>query len=126
MLSKNPEERYADMGEFQAALKTSGTHQIVSSPDLVRTHAKGMPATQTSPMHDTTFSAGTGERVIGAMGGGRGKMVAIGVIAVAAIGGGMFWWQATSHPTSCRRRWRSRRRPSRPRPPRAPWRRSCP
>jgi serine/threonine-protein kinase len=94
MLSKNPEERYAEMSEFQAALKTSGTHQIVSSPDLVKTHAKGKPVTQTSPMHDTTFSNGTGERVITQMGGGRGKMVAIGVIAVAAIGGGMFWWQS--------------------------------
>ena len=41
MLAKNPDERYAEMGEFQAALKASGSHQIVSSPDLVRTHAKG-------------------------------------------------------------------------------------
>jgi hypothetical protein len=94
MLSKNPEERYADMAEFQAALKTSGTHQIVSSPDLVKTHGKGMPVTQASPMHDTTFSAGTGERVNTQVGGGRGKMVAIGVIAAAAIGGAMFWWQS--------------------------------
>jgi serine/threonine-protein kinase len=94
MLSKNPEERYADMAEFQAALKTSGTHQIVSSPDLGRTHGKGMPVTQTSPMHDTTFSAGTGERVNTQTRGGGGKMVAIGVVAVAAIGGAMFWWQS--------------------------------
>jgi serine/threonine-protein kinase len=93
MLSKNPEERYADMADFQAALKTSGTHQIVSSPDLVRTHGKGMPVSPASPMHDTTFSAGTGERLETQVGGGRGKMVAIGVIAAAAIGGGIFWWQ---------------------------------
>src|SRR3954471_14228095 len=59
MLAKNPEERYPAMTEVQAALKTSGTHQIVSSPDLVRTHGKSMPVTQTSPMHDTTFSAGS-------------------------------------------------------------------
>ena len=96
MLSKNPEERFADMGEFQATMKSSGTHQIVSSPDLVKTHAKGMPVTQTSPMHDTTFSTGIGERVDTQMGGGRGKMVAVGVIAAAAIGGGIFWWQSGS------------------------------
>jgi hypothetical protein len=94
MLSKNPEERYAEMAQFQAALKTSGTHQVVSSPDLGRTHGKGMPVTQTSPMHDTTFSAGNGERVVTQTRGGAGKMVAIGVVAVAAIGGGMFWWQS--------------------------------
>jgi hypothetical protein len=52
-----------------------------------------MPVTQTSPMHDTTFSTGIGERVDGPSGSGRGKMVAAGVIAVAAIGGGFFWWQ---------------------------------
>ena len=64
MLSKNPEDRFADMSELQAALKTSGTHQIVSSPDLVKTHAEGRcRSTQTSPMHDTTFSTGVGERV---------------------------------------------------------------
>jgi serine/threonine-protein kinase len=94
MLAKNPEERFADMGEFQAAMKSSGTHQIVSSPDLVRTHGKSMPVTQTSPMHDTTFSTGIGERVDTQLGGGRGKMVALGVIAAAAIGGGIFWWQS--------------------------------
>jgi len=93
MLSKNPEERYAEMSEFQAALKTSGTHQIVSSPDLAKTHAKGAPVTQTSPMHDTTFSTGVGERV-DTPAGGVGKKVAVGVIALAAIGGGFFWWQS--------------------------------
>ena len=65
MLAKNPEDRYAEMSEVQAALKASGGSQFtvrVSSPDLGKTHAKGMPVTQTSPMHDTTFSTGTGER----------------------------------------------------------------
>jgi hypothetical protein len=93
MLAKNPEDRYPGMGEFQTALKSSGSHTIVSSPDLGRAHAKSVPVTQTSPMHDTTFSTGMGERIDGASGAGRGRMVAFGVIAVAVIGGGFYWWQ---------------------------------
>ena len=101
MLAKNPEDRYAEMGEVQAALKSSGSHTIVSSPDLVKTHAKGRPpVTQTSPMGDTTFSAGAGERVDGIPGAGRGKKVALGVIAAVAIGGGIFWWQQSGDSTN--------------------------
>jgi serine/threonine protein kinase len=101
MLAKNPEDRYAEMGEVQAALKSSGSHTIVSSPDLVKTHAKGRPpVTQTSPMGDTTFSAGVGERVDGIPGAGRGKKVALGVIAAAAIVGGFFWWQQSGDSTN--------------------------
>jgi len=101
MLAKNPEDRYAEMGEVQAALKSSGSHTIVSSPDLVKRHAKGRPpVTQTSPMGDTTFSAGVGERVDGIPGAGRGKKVALGVIAAAAIVGGFFWWQQSGDSTN--------------------------
>jgi serine/threonine protein kinase len=92
MLAKNPEDRYAEMGEVQAALKSSGSHTIVSSPDLSRTHGRP-PVTQTSPMADTTFSTGTGERFDSPVAGGRSKKVFAGVIAAAAIAGGFFWWQ---------------------------------
>src|SRR3954447_4695883 len=87
MLSKNPEDRYAEMGAFQTALKSSGSHTIVSSPDLARVHGRPQAA-QTSPMHDTTFSTGIGERVDTPAGGGVAKKVALGVVALAAIGGG--------------------------------------
>ncbi len=102
MLAKNPEDRYAEMGEVQAALKSSGSHTIVSSPDLVKTHAKGRPpVTQTSPMGDTTFSTGVGERVDGIPGSGRGKKVALGVIAAVVIGGGgIFWLQQSGDSTN--------------------------
>jgi hypothetical protein len=94
MLLKNPEERYAEMGDFQSALKSSGSHTIVSSPNLARPPAQ-MSVSQTSPMRDTTFSTGVGERVDGPSGGGRGKKVLIGVVAAAALGGVAFWWQST-------------------------------
>jgi serine/threonine-protein kinase len=93
MLAKNPDERYQQIADFQTALKTSGSHQIVSSPDLVRTHAKSHPVAQTSPMHDTTFSAGAGERVETEVVRGRGKMMAVSAIAAAAIAGGIAYWQ---------------------------------
>src|SRR4051812_38505534 len=96
MLAKNPEERYPAMTEVQAALKASGGNQFTvrgSSPDLAKAQPKS-PVTQTSPMHDTTFSTGIGERVDGESARGRGKMVVAGLVAAAAIGGGIFWWQS--------------------------------
>ena len=97
MLAKNPEDRYADMKEVQAALKASGGSEFTvhaSSPDLAKASARP-PVTQTSPMHDTTFSSGAGERVDGAGPLARGKrMVVAGVIAVAAVAGGIAWWQS--------------------------------
>jgi hypothetical protein len=96
MLAKNPEERYAQMSEIQAALKASGTHQIVSSPDLSRTHAKGAPATQATPRHVTTFSTGTGERVETEVVRGRGKMVIVGVLAAVGVAGGVAYWQVAA------------------------------
>jgi hypothetical protein len=96
MLSKNPEDRYAEMTEVQGALRAAGGSQFTvrgSSPDLGRPQAKA-PVTQTSPMHDTTFSTGTGERVDGETARGRGRMVVAGLVAAVAIGGGIFWWQS--------------------------------
>ena len=104
MLSKNPEDRYADMTEVQGALKASGGSQFTvrgSSPDLGKPHAKPS-VTQTSPMGDTTFSTGSGERIEAEMvvggRGGRGKKVMMGVVAAAAIVGGFFWWQSSESP----------------------------
>jgi hypothetical protein len=100
MLAKNPDDRYAEMTEVQGALKASGGNQFTvrgSSPDLGKAPAKP-PVTQTSPMRDTTFSTGTGERVDGTAVRGRGKMVVAGLVAAAAIGGGMFWWQSGGQP----------------------------
>jgi serine/threonine-protein kinase len=94
MLAKNPEERYAEMGDFQSALKSSGSHTIVSSPNLARPHGV-MAVSQTSPMADTTFSTGVGERVDRGSGGGAGKKVVLGLVAAAAIGGAAFWWVST-------------------------------
>ena len=95
MLAKNPEDRFAEMKEVQAALKASGGSQFTvagSSPDLAKTHAPKGP-TQTSPMHDTTFSTGTGERVETQVVRGRGKMVVGGLVAVGVAAGVFFWWQ---------------------------------
>jgi eukaryotic-like serine/threonine-protein kinase len=94
MLGKNPEDRYADMAEVQGALKASGGSQFTvrgSSPDLGKTHAP-KPVTQTSPMHDTTFGASTGERVDTTLTGMRGgtKLAIGGAVAVAAAAIGFF------------------------------------
>jgi len=102
MLAKNPEERYADMKQVQAALKASGGSQFTvagSSPDLAKTHAP-KSVSQTSPMHDTTFSAGAGERVETQVVRGRGKVMVAGLVAVGAVAGGIFWWQSGGSGTS--------------------------
>ncbi len=115
MLSKNPDERFADMGELQAALKSSGGSMFVvrgtqpSSPDMkntARTAPKHGPATgpTTAPgaagspsnnpkLRDTTFSTGVGEQVEGAAAGGsrKGKAAMVFVVAAAAaVGAGVF------------------------------------
>ena len=104
MLAKNPEDRYANMTEVQGALKASGGSQFTvrgSSPDLGKPHGKPS-VTQTSPMGDTTFSTGSGERIVPEMaiggGGGRGKKLFMGVVAAAAIGGGGIWWLSSEAP----------------------------
>ena len=60
-LAKNPEERYADMGELQAALKSSGGFQVPTVPDPAG--RRTLTARVASRPHDTTFTTGTGERV---------------------------------------------------------------
>jgi eukaryotic-like serine/threonine-protein kinase len=103
MLAKSPEDRYPDMTAVQGALKASGGSQFTvrgSSPDLSKTHAKPTSTmTPTSPMGDTTFSTGTGERLETEMvRGARSKKLILGVVAVAAIGGGVVWWQSSESP----------------------------
>jgi serine/threonine protein kinase len=115
MLAKNPDERFADMGELMAALKASGGSMFVvrgtqpSSPDLAGRPSKtgttgplskaGAPS---SPkLRDTTFSTGVGERIDGTQAGGsltgsqpgskKGKAAIVFVVAAAAaVGAGVF------------------------------------
>ena len=96
MLAKSPDERYADMTELQAALKSAAGATIEfrgSSPDLGRTRPPKSDAATTAKMRDprdTTFSStGVGERIEVAGGGGRGKWI-VGAVVVAAAAGGYF------------------------------------
>jgi len=112
MLSKSPDERFADMGELMTALKASGGSMFVvrsaqpSSPDVGGKTGKIVNAGNTgssskagagSPsnpkLRDTTFSTGVGERVDGTQAGGprKGKAALVFVVAAAAaVGGGVF------------------------------------
>ena len=106
MLSKNPDERFADMGELMTALKSSGGSMFVvrsaqsSSPDIgSKTGSTGSSSkvgagSPSNPkLRDTTFSTGVGERVDGTQPGGpkRGKAALVFVVAAeAAVGGGVF------------------------------------
>ncbi|HLK90431.1 MAG TPA: serine/threonine-protein kinase, partial [Polyangia bacterium] len=100
MLAKNPDERYADMGELQTALKSSGGTQFIvrgtqsSSPDLAGPNPnKGQTITAVTgnqKLRDTTFSTGVGERVEVAGGSKKGKAVAVFVVAAALAGAGVF------------------------------------
>ena len=75
MLAKNPDERFADMGELQAALKGSGGSMFVvrgtapASSDAAKSQPSiSPPSVSTSnpklpKLRDTTFSTGVGERV---------------------------------------------------------------
>ncbi len=94
MLEKNPDQRFADMGELQAALKISGGTTFVvrgspsSSPDLAnRTPA---PVAPSNPrLRDTTFSTGAGERIEAGRRsrGGQSILVVLGVAAVGVAAG---------------------------------------
>jgi len=104
MLEKNPDQRFADMGELQAALKASGGTMFVvrgsqtSSPDLAKNPARNMGTTTAAPvsmsnpkLRDTTFSAGAGERITEGRPSGKGKSVALVVgVAAAAVVAGVF------------------------------------
>jgi eukaryotic-like serine/threonine-protein kinase len=95
MLAKNPEDRYAEMKEVQAALKASGGPQIVSSPDLSKAHAKGGAGVRRSPVADTAFASGSDERQeTELVRPQRGTQMIAGAIAAAAIGAGVIWWQS--------------------------------
>ncbi len=115
MLSKNPDERFADMGELMTALKASGGSTFVvrsaqsSSPDIGGKTGKlggnsaslgasskvgaGTGSLSNPKLHDTTFSTGVGERVDGAQAGSpkKGKAALVFVVAAAAaVGAGVF------------------------------------
>ncbi len=106
MLAKNPDERFADMGEVMTALKSSGGSAFVvrgaqpSSPDVGgKTGSSSKPGagSPSNPkLRDTTFSTGVGERVDGAQAGGlqspkKGKAALVFVVAAAAaVGAGVF------------------------------------
>jgi serine/threonine protein kinase len=115
MLSKNPDERFADMGELMTALKASGGSMFVvrgaqsSSPDIgSKTGNVGQSGKTGSPskpgggspsnpkLRDTTFSTGVGERVDGTESGSPGSpkkgkaALAFVVAAAVAVGAGVF------------------------------------
>jgi eukaryotic-like serine/threonine-protein kinase len=116
MLSKNPDERFADMGELMTALKASGGSMFVvrgtqpSSPDMGsrasktgnagNTGSSGASTGAGSPsnpkLRDTTFSTGVGEWIEGAQaetqtGSKKGKAAIVFVVAAAAaVAGGVF------------------------------------
>jgi serine/threonine-protein kinase len=96
MLAKNPEDRYADMQSFTAALKLAQAGAVVaaSSPDLSGPPASvAMPERAAKPQV-TTFRTGMGEvsdvqETLPGGSGKRGKVIAAGV-AVAVLGVGIF------------------------------------
>ncbi|HZL20237.1 MAG TPA: protein kinase [Polyangia bacterium] len=106
MLAKNPDDRFPNMAQVQAALKASGGTQFVvrgavpSSPELGgKTPAPTGPIAVTRPrgsappspkVHDTTFTTGVGERVgppAGAPRKGKGVLIVLGVAAAVAAAG---------------------------------------
>jgi eukaryotic-like serine/threonine-protein kinase len=104
MLSKNPDERFADMGALMTALKASGGSMFVvrgaqtSSPELGGKAGKAAPSSTPSAvsasnpkLRETTFSTGVGERVEGAQSPKKGKAALVFVVAAAvAVGAGVF------------------------------------
>jgi serine/threonine-protein kinase len=100
MLSKNPEDRFADMSELQAALKGAGGSMLVvrgtapASQEGVKSQPPIIPSVSTSnpKLRDTTFSTGVGERVDAADAPrkGKGKAVAVFFAAAALAGAGVF------------------------------------
>jgi serine/threonine-protein kinase len=101
MLSKNPEDRFADMSELQAALKGSGGSMFVlrgtapASSDAVKSQPPISPSsvsTSNPKLRDTTFSTGVGERVDDGLAPkkGKGKAVAVFFVAAGLAGAGVF------------------------------------
>jgi serine/threonine protein kinase len=110
MLAKNPEDRYPDMGSLTSAIRLAAgppfsVHR--SSPDLsnaptqARTPAPDVGGTRAMPSEGrpaqpqvTTFRTGVGEVTVPPTiqtGGGRGKVIA-GVVALAVLGGGAYFF----------------------------------
>ena len=98
MLEKNPDQRFADMGELQVALKASGGTMFVvrgsptSSPDLAKSPSKttAAPVSMSNPkLGETTLSAGAGERTEVGRSSGKGKSIGLvlGVAAAAVVAG---------------------------------------
>jgi serine/threonine-protein kinase len=94
MLQKDPEKRFADMGELQAALKASGGSMFVvrgsqtSSPDLA--NKTPPPVSVSNPkLRETTLSNnGTGERIDQPPSRkGRSAMIVLAVAGALAAGG---------------------------------------
>jgi serine/threonine-protein kinase len=95
MLAKNPEDRYADMQSFTAALKLAQSGAVVagSSPDLAGTPPPvAAPAPRPAKPQVTTFRTGMGEVVEETLQTGNGKRnkVIAGAVAVAVLGVGVF------------------------------------
>jgi eukaryotic-like serine/threonine-protein kinase len=104
MLSKNPDDRFADMSELQAALKSAGgpmlvvrgtapaSQEVVRSQPPISVSSVSSVSTSNPKLHDTTFTTGVGERVDGADAPkkGKGKAVAVFFVAAALAGAGVF------------------------------------
>jgi eukaryotic-like serine/threonine-protein kinase len=98
MLAKNPDERFADMGELQTALKGSGGSMFVvrgtaqAPADAFKSQPPVSVSTSSPKLRDTTFSTGVGERVDGVPGGrkGKGKVVGVFLVAAGLAGAGVF------------------------------------
>jgi serine/threonine protein kinase len=96
MLQKDPEKRFADMGELQVALKASGGTAFVvrgsqsSSPDLAGKTPP--PVSMSNPkLRETTFSQGAGERIDGPAPSRKGRSALIVLLtAGAAVAAGVF------------------------------------
>jgi hypothetical protein len=94
MLSKNPDDRFADMPELQAALKIAGGTQFGfrgSSPNLGSRPPGALRTEPPNPrLGQTTFTTGTGERLdVPRARGGRAKWIGA-ALAVVLAGGGYF------------------------------------
>jgi serine/threonine-protein kinase len=101
MLAKNPEDRYADMASFTAALKlaqgsavslTGTSSDLMNAPTAAAAAARVEPGRAAKPQV-TTFREGMGEIVDETKQGGarkRGKLVVAGV-AVAVLGAGVLF-----------------------------------
>jgi eukaryotic-like serine/threonine-protein kinase len=96
MLSKNPEDRFADMSELQAALKGAGGSMLAvrgtapASQGAVKSQPPISVSTSNAKLRDTTFSTGVGERVEAAPAPKKGKAVAVFLVAAGLAGAGVF------------------------------------